>query len=86
MSLACALLLPVGLRAQQASLDSLLVHIRDLSSSTYEGRLAGTRAFLSAADYVVGELERYGVQPYNGNWAQFFETECNQIENCTFNS
>lgn len=86
LSLACALLLPVGLRAQQASLDSLLVHIRDLSSSTYEGRLAGTRAFLSAADYVVGELERYGVQPYNGNWAQFFETECNQIENCTFNS
>lgn len=85
VSIAMALL-PVSLSAQQASLDTLLTHIRDLSSSTYEGRLAGTDAFMSAADYVIEALERCGVQPYNGEWAQYFETECNQIENCTFNS
>lgn len=79
-------LMPMTLTAQQASLDSLLAHIRDLSSSTYEGRLAGTDAYMSAAEYVIEALERCGVQPYKGEWAQYFETECNQIENCTFNT
>ena len=79
-------IMPMALQAQKVSLDTLLVHVRDLSSSTFEGRLAGTDAYLSAADYVIEALERYGVQPYNGEWAQYFETECNQIENCTFNS
>lgn len=78
--------LPITVSAQQASLDSLLAHIRDLSSSTYEGRLAGTDAYMSAAEYVIEALERCGVQPYKGEWAQYFETECNQIENCTFNT
>ena len=73
-------------QAQQASIDTLINHIRDLSSSVYEGRLSGTDEFLSAADYVVNALERYGVQPYGGEWTQYFETECNKIENCTFNS
>ena len=72
--------------AQVASLDTLLSHIRELSSSRYEGRLAGTDAFLEAAEYVAEALERYGVEPYNGDWTQYFETECNRIENCTFNS
>ncbi len=72
--------------AQEASLDTLLSHIRELSSSKYEGRLSGTDEFLMAADYVTEALERYGVKPYNGDWAQYFETECNKIENCTFNS
>ena len=72
--------------AQEASLDTLLSHIRELSSSKYEGRLAGTDAYMDAADYVIAALERYGIQPYKGEWAQYFETECNKIENCTFNS
>lgn len=79
-------LLPFTMNSQQASLDSLLAHIRDLSSSRFEGRLAGTDSYLAAADYVIEALERCGVQPYNGEWAQYFETECNQIENCTFNA
>ncbi len=72
--------------AQEASLDTLLSHIRELSSSKYEGRLSGTDEYLQAADYVTQALERYGVKPYKGEWAQYFETECNMIENCTFNS
>lgn len=78
---------PAGVRAQEASLDTLLNHIRDLSSSVYEGRLAGSDAYMSAADYVISALSRYGVEPYfNGEWGQYFETEFNKIENCTFNS
>lgn len=72
--------------AQEASLDTLLSHIRELSSSKYEGRLSGTDEYMLAADYVIDALERYGVKPYKGEWAQYFETECNKIENCTFNS
>lgn len=81
-----AFLAPLRVSAQEASLDTLLNFVRDLSNSRYEGRLAGTEAFMDAADYVVNALERYGVQPYKGEWAQYFETECNKIENCTFNS
>ncbi len=81
-----SLLCPVRIVAQQASLDTLLNFIRDLSNSRYEGRLAGTDEYMEAADYVVEALQRFGVQPYNGEWAQYFETECNKIENCTFNS
>ena len=72
--------------AQQPELDTLLNYIRDLSSSRYEGRLSGTEAFQDAANYVAEVLDRHGVKPYNDEWAQYFETECNKIENCTFNS
>lgn len=83
----CLAALSIGkATAQEASLDSLLSHIRELSSSKYEGRLSGTDEYMAAADYVVEALERYGVKPYNNEWAQYFETECNKIENCTFNS
>lgn len=79
-------LMPLLSEAQNASTDSIMNHVRELSSSRYEGRLSGTDAFLDAADYVVGTLQRYGVKPYKGEWSQYFETECNQIENCTFNT
>ncbi len=86
MTAAMAFLMPFQSWAQQASLDTLLIHIRELSSSKFEGRLAGTDTYLEAAEYVIEALERYGVEPYQGEWAQYFETECNKIENCTFNS
>lgn len=85
LSLLSVMMMP-KVSCQEASLDTLLNYIRDLSNSRYEGRLAGTDAFLDVADYVVDALQRYGVKPYNGEWAQYFETECNKIENCTFNS
>ncbi|MBP5190190.1 MAG: M28 family peptidase [Bacteroidales bacterium] len=84
--LACLVLASGGAAAQEASLDTLLSHIRELSSSKYEGRLSGSDEYFMAADYVIEALERYGVKPYKGEWAQYFETEYNKIENCTFNS
>ncbi len=87
MIAACmAFFMPTRSMAQEASLDTLLTHIRELGLSRYEGRMAGTDGYLDAADYVIEALQRYGVQPYKGEWAQYFETECNKIENCTFNS
>ncbi|MCR4829424.1 MAG: M28 family peptidase [Bacteroidales bacterium] len=79
-------LCPLRMVAQTPSIDSLIDHIRELSSSKYEGRLAGTEGYMEAADYVIEQLAQYGVQPYKGEWAQYFETERNKIENCTFNS
>lgn len=77
---------PVKVNAQQASLDTLINYVRDLSQARYEGRLSGTDSYFDVANYVVEVLERHGVQPYGDEWAQYFETECNKIENCTFNS
>ncbi|MDO4217122.1 MAG: M20/M25/M40 family metallo-hydrolase [Bacteroidales bacterium] len=68
---------------QQPSLTHLMNVVHDLSSSTYSGRLAGTEGFNDAAVYVIEELEKYGVQPYHGDWYQLFELECNQIETAT---
>lgn len=85
-ALVVAALSPLRVAAQTPSIDSLIDHIRELSSSKYEGRLAGTEGYMEAADYVIEQLAQYGVQPYKGEWAQYFETERNKIENCTFNS
>lgn len=77
-------LLPFCAEAQTPSLDTLMNHVRALSSSRYEGRLAGTDAYFEAADYAIQALARYGVQPYQGEWGQYFQLETNEIENCTF--
>ena len=66
--------------------DSLQKHVAELAAAVYEGRLAGTRGYERATDYVVASLKRYGVKPHNGEWLQWFETECNEVENCKFNS
>lgn len=70
----------------RANTDTLMKHVRILSSSKYEGRIAGSDAYMEAADYVTEALERYGVKPYQGDWQQMFEVEYNEIENCTFNT
>ena len=70
----------------RANLDTLMKHIRILSSSQYEGRMAGSDAFIDAANYCADVLASYGVKPYEGSWAQFFAVEYNEIENCNFNT
>lgn len=90
---AVALLIPSPMRAQkvqdenqQPSLTHLLNSVHDLSSSDFEGRLAGSAGYDAAANYVKDELASYGVQPFQGDWEQLFEIETNQIENATFNT
>ena len=77
-----------GLQQQDSMLransDTLMKHIRILSSSQYEGRIAGSQAYIDAANYCASVLSSYGIKPYDGEWAQYFEVEYNEIENCNF--
>ena len=62
--------------------DSVMKHIIELSSETYEGRLAGTTGHEAAVKYVERVLRRYGVRELK---QQPFDLECNEVENCKFN-
>lgn len=61
--------------------DSIMKHIIELSSERYEGRLAGTVGYDRATDYVKRTLKRYGATVSE----QWFNIECNEVENCKFN-
>ena len=64
------------------SQDTLLKHIMNLSSETYEGRMSGTAGYDRAVKYVEGVLASYGVEDIT---EQEFKVECNEVENCKFN-
>lgn len=68
----------------RANTDTLMKHVRILSSSQYEGRLAGSKAYLDAAEYCARVLASYGLKPYGNSWFENFEVEYNEIENCNF--
>ncbi|MBR1792607.1 MAG: M28 family peptidase [Bacteroidales bacterium] len=74
-----------SVNAQEASADTLMKHIRKLSSSFYEGRMAGSTGFDKAAQYVIDVLSNYGVEPYeDGDWMKHtFEVESNRIDNAS---
>ncbi|MBQ7280531.1 MAG: M28 family peptidase [Bacteroidales bacterium] len=70
------------MKAQEASVDTIMKHIRYLSSSRCEGRMAGTDGYDRAVQYAVGVLESYGVKPYYEDWeSDFFTVERNVVEN-----
>lgn len=69
-----------------ANTDTLMKHIRILASSEYEGRVAGSQAYIDAANYCAGVLASYGVKPLDDEWAQWFEVELNEVENCNFHT
>lgn len=70
--------------------DTLMKHITELSSETYEGRLAGSEGYNRAMRYVEGVLAQYGVKPFDvkrgePQWELPFTLECNEVENAKFN-
>lgn len=90
-----AALMPFAASAQEqitkdtllrANTDTLMKHVRVLASSEYEGRMAGSKAYLDAAEYCANVLASYGVKPFQEEWGQYFEVEYNEIENCNFNT
>lgn len=83
-SLLCAQEPPVRDTLLRANTDTLMKHIRILSSSQYEGRMAGSDAYMDAANYCAEVLASYGVKPFQGEWGQYFRVEYNEIENCNF--
>lgn len=66
----------------EVNADTLMKHIRVLSSERYAGRMAGTAGYDRAMAYVKGVLASYGVEAMA---EQTMAVECNEIENCTFN-
>ena len=73
-----------SLRAQEVDADTLMKHIRYLSSSRFEGRQAGTDGYMNAAEYAIGVLKSYGVKPFEESWIKYiFDVESNQIDNAS---
>ncbi|WP_233450978.1 M20/M25/M40 family metallo-hydrolase [Hanstruepera ponticola] len=52
--------------------DSLLHHVRILSSDVFEGRRTGTTGALKAKDYIVSKLQKLQVKPLVENYEQSF--------------
>lgn len=66
----------------EVNTDSIMKHIVELSSETYEGRLAGAAGHERAMAYVERVLRNHGVKEMK---RQKFELECNEVENAKFN-
>lgn len=62
--------------------DSLMKHVTELSSETYQGRLAGTEGYNRAVRYVQRVLKTYGLEQMD---EIPFTVECNEVENAKFN-
>ena len=62
--------------------DSLMKHVTELSSETYQGRLAGTEGYNRAVRYVQRVLKTYGLEQMG---EIPFTVECNEVENAKFN-
>lgn len=79
------------------NIDSVMKHIIELSSDTYEGRLSGSQGHERAMRYAERVLARYGVLPVKEEygyhhadidkpWREPFTIECNEVENAKFNT
>ncbi len=56
----------------QFNTDSLLHHVKILSSDAFEGRRTGTTGALKAKDYIVSKLKNLEVKPLVDNYEQKF--------------
>lgn len=52
--------------------ESLLRHIKILSSDTFEGRRTGTRGGIKAGNYIINEFNNFNVLPFVENYTQAF--------------
>jgi len=55
--------------------DSLLYHIKTLSSDAFEGRRTGTIGAEKAKDYILKRFKNFNLQPLNGSFEQPFTFE-----------
>ena len=62
--------------------DTLMKYVKELSSVTYRGRLAGSEGYDRAAKYVQRVLKGYGLEDVG---EMPFTVECNEVENAKFN-
>ena len=61
--------------SREISADLMRGYVRELSDDKYEGRGPGSRGDAAARDYLVGELEKLGLEPgaADGGWQQPFD-------------
>ena len=52
--------------------DSLLYHVKTLSSDAYEGRETGTKGAEKAKDYIINEFKAFNVKPLLDNYIEPF--------------
>ena len=52
--------------------DSLLLHVKILSSDAFEGRRTGTKGAQKARDYIIKRFTLYSVQPLSKSYEQQF--------------
>ena len=62
--------------------DTLMKFVKELSSETYKGRLAGSEGYNRAARYAKNVLKTYGLEQID---EMPFAVECNEVENAKFN-
>ncbi len=64
--------LPAALSAAASEIraDRLASHMAHLADDTFEGRETGTRGFVRAARYVIGQFEALGLRPVAGSYEQ----------------
>jgi len=61
-------------QAQQSRLKRLQQHLYFLASDSLQGRLAGSEGGLKARQYIVGQYESIGLQPYRDSMLHTFTT------------
>lgn len=54
---------------------NVLNNIKELSSSAYEGRLAGSEGNLKASEYIINELKNNSIDSYNANFEEVFKVK-----------
>lgn len=60
---------------------TLLNHVKELSSDSYEGRETGTAGAAKAKNYIINEFKKLGVKPLGENFGQVFQFKEIQGEN-----
>lgn len=65
--------------AQEITEKDLEKHISYLASQELAGRYPGTKGDTLAAEYIVNEFKRIGLQPFDGNYLHSFEVVTNAV-------
>ena len=55
--------------------DNVLNNIKELSSSTYEGRLAGSEGNIKTSEYIINELRNSSINSYNDDYREMFKVK-----------
>ncbi|WP_326511649.1 M28 family metallopeptidase [Clostridium intestinale] len=61
--------------------DNVLNNIKELSSSIYEGRLAGSEGNIKTSEYIINELKNNSIDSYNDAYREMFKVKAPKLIN-----